>query len=93
MSAYEIESIEWDLKKRNAKGLVRKAKEVQVFIHSDYFQREHDEDTPRHKVTISYALQLLDAIDDDNLPGIATLKNSEHLVFLFIPRHWKERYE
>lgn len=89
---YKIESLEWDLKKRNIKGLLRKAKEVHLFIHSDYFGRSNDADTPRHKVTISYALDFIDAIPEDRLPGIAKLK-ADNIIYLLVPREWIEDFQ
>lgn len=91
-SPYVITQIEWLENKRKLRGAVRKAKSIQVFVHTDYFKRGLEQDTPRHKVPITYAIEMIDALEDDNLPGLATLKTTDGtLVYLLIPFEWSDR--
>lgn len=87
-TGYKITEQQWIDNKRKLRGAIRKAKSIQVFINQDYFDMAENEDSPRHKVTIQYALEFIDAIDDDLLPGLGTI-NEDPLTYLFIPRPWK----
>lgn len=91
MTEYVPTKIEWFDKKRNLKGAIRKAKEVQCHIHDDYFQRISAYNAPRHKLTIQFAVEFAENCPDDMLPGLATI-SVEPLIYLLIPRAWKDDY-
>ena len=84
----DIKSVEWFDKKRNLNGAIRKAKSIQAFIHTDYFERADRYACPRHKVTIQYTLEFVTNIPDDLLPGLALIIE-DPLTYLLIPAMWK----
>ena len=92
MSFYNIISSEWDLKRRNLNGLIRKAKEIHIFIHADYFKVDHETSIPRHKVTIQYALEFVSKLPDDELPGLVTI-STDPLIYQLAPRSWRHHYD
>lgn len=89
---FKVSELQWFDSRRKLKGAIRKAKVIQVYVHPDYFGREFDDETPRHKVTGQYALEFADQSEESALPGLATL-SEDPLTYLLIPHAWKGEIE